>query len=122
MSYQLISMAVIQEVEQFLSEFKARLSIWGVTVREDRRKNFKTLSALDITPAYRINVLKELSVKDYCDGPLTDTLNKGPDLWVFGISIKNKEIYIKVSLGLTHSRVDCISFHLAEYPLRYPFK
>lgn len=34
-------------------------------------------------------------------GPVIDLLNKQSEMWVFG---------------------KCISFHLAEHPMRYPFK
>lgn len=122
MSYQLISMAVIQEVEQFLSEFKAKLSIWGVFFRDDRGKNASTITGLEITQVQRENFLKQLKPSDYCEGPLNDTLNKGPDLWVFGVYINDTEVYIKISLGFPCSGVKCVSFHLAEHPLRYPFK
>ena len=46
---------------------------------------------------------------------------------VFGILYrddrgKNREIYIKIMLGCAGSQTICISFHIAEHPLSYPFK
>ena len=32
------------------------------------------------------------------------------------------ELYIKIALGQPNSRTVCISFHLAEHPIRYAFK
>jgi len=43
-------------------------------------------------------------------------------MWVFGKTVKNKEIYIKISLGKENTNAICISFHIAEYDLTYPFK
>ena len=43
-------------------------------------------------------------------------------MWVFGKDVKEREIYIKIMLGCADSQTICISFHIAEYPLSYPFK
>ncbi len=43
-------------------------------------------------------------------------------LWVFGKTVKKKEIYIKVSMGIPNSDVVCISFHIAQYQIEYRFK
>ena len=67
-------------------------------------------------------IIKALKVTDYVEGPKKDTLNGGPDLWVFGKLIKSKEIYIKVTIGFFNAQAVCISFHTAEFPLHFPFK
>ena len=41
---------------------------------------------------------------------------------VFGKDVKGREIYIKIMLGCAGSQTICISFHIAEHPLSYPFK
>ena len=43
-------------------------------------------------------------------------------MWVFGPLYKNIEIYVKISMGKENNRVICISFHLAESKMNYPFK
>jgi hypothetical protein len=43
-------------------------------------------------------------------------------MWVFGKLVNRKEVYIKISLGNENSGVVCISFHIAEYPMAYPYK
>lgn len=43
-------------------------------------------------------------------------------MWVFGIDIKGKEVYIKLSKGLPNGPVICHSFHVAERKMKYPFK
>ena len=59
---------------------------------------------------------------DYIDGPIEDTLNRKSPLWVFGKSIKGHEVYIKISMGVENLSAICISFHIAEYELKYQFK
>jgi hypothetical protein len=115
-------MASKYQVEQFLKDFKEKMKIWNVLFRDDRGKNAQTLAALEIRASDREKVLKELSAEDYCEGPLEDTLYKGPDMWVFGRIIKKKEVYIKITMGFPGSQALCISFHLAEKPMSYPLK
>jgi hypothetical protein len=109
-------------VKHFLKEFKEKKKIWSVLFRDDRDKNFKTLIKLEITPVDREKVLEGLVVTDYCEGPIEDKLYGGADMWVFGRQVKGHEIYIKISLGMPGSQVICISFHIAEHPMSYPFK
>ena len=109
------------EVTQFLRDFKDKLEIFDVIFRE-RDKNLKTLTELEITRIQRKNYLKELKVNDYIDGPITEEAYGGSDMWVFGKEIKEREIYIKITMGRSSKPVLCISFHIAEYPLKYYLK
>ena len=109
------------EVVYFLQEFKAKMAIWPILFRDDRGKNMATLSVLEITPLYREKVLSESETKDFSEGPLPELLHGGADMWVFGKEIKKQEVYIKISLGKSTNAI-CISFHLAEHKMKYPFK
>jgi hypothetical protein len=115
-------MMTVDEVKSFLRSFKEKMKIWSIFFRDDRGKNTQTLAALEITPAFREKVILDLEPEDYCEGPLTDTLNKGGDMWVFGKTNKKREVYIKITMGIAGSGVVCISFHIAEHALNYPFK
>ncbi|MEJ7677717.1 MAG: hypothetical protein WKG06_07590 [Segetibacter sp.] len=64
------------EIQLFLNDFKAKLSVWGVVYRDDRPKNTQTLLTLDIFPSQRTEVLKSQQVKDYCQGPRQEKLYK----------------------------------------------
>lgn len=110
------------EVENFLKQFHQKLKIYNIIFRDDRGKNIRTLAELEITPIYRETVIKNLEVKDYSQGPIVDTLNRLGDMWGFGKDIKRREVYIKISLGLENCQTICISFHLAEHNMQYPFK
>ncbi|WP_421805748.1 hypothetical protein [Flagellimonas sp.] len=115
-------MATKKEVETFLREFKTKLDLWEVLYRDDRGKNLQALVDLELRPSERKVYLKDLVPTDYSQGPLQEKLYAGADMWVFGKIIKNKEVYIKITLGAFNSSVVCISFHISEYPMNYPLK
>jgi hypothetical protein len=115
-------MTTKQMVHQFLQDFHSKLSIWSVAFRDDRGKNMQTLLDLDITPIYREGILKELRTEDYSEGPIEEKLHGNSSMWVFGKLVKSREVYIKISLGLSGLQVICVSFHIAEYVMKYPFK
>jgi hypothetical protein len=115
-------MANKDEIRTFLQDFHVKMNIWGVVVRDDRGKNTQTLLDLEITKDFRNKILKSLIVEDYSEGPLPEKLYSRADMWVFGKSVKGKEIYIKITMGIAGAQVICISFHVAEYPINYPYK
>lgn len=110
------------EVQLFLNQFKDKMKIWNVVFMDNRTKNFECLAELDITPVERIKILQQLEVIEYSEGPIEDKLADIANLWVFGKQVKGKEIYIKISMGYPGSSTICISFHIAEYAMKYPFK
>lgn len=115
-------MATKEEVQRFLSNFFGKLEIFNILFRDDRGKNTATLAQLEITPNSRTEIIKEIKVEDYSDGPIRDTLNQMGEMWVFGKNVKGQEVYIKISLGLPNCSTICISFHIAEFPMNYPYK
>ncbi len=115
-------MATTRDVELFLKRFYQKVKVFGMMFRDDRGKNTAALAELDITPQYRESVVLSLSVEDYIEGPVEDTLNRLGEMWVFGKDVKNREVYIKISLGKENSHTICISFHVAESKLKYLFK
>ncbi len=110
------------EVEQFLNEFKQKLKIFQILFLDNRKKNTVAYLGLEITPARRRVIIEQIETLDYSQGPLDDNLFGNASLWVFGKTINNTEIYIKISMGKPNSQVICISFHKAEHPMKYPFK
>ena len=115
-------MTTKMEVEKFLITLKEKIKIFDIAFRP-RDKNITSVADLDILPADRIKYLMNLSPDDYYSGPNRDTYDPDkPDYYEFGIQIKKKEVYIKISLGLLNKRVDCMSFHISEYQIVYPLK
>ena len=115
-------MITIEEVKAFLEQFNIKTQVFGILFLEDRLKNRKALVELDITQLQRELIVKSLLPQDYVKGPVIDELNKQKEMRVFGKDVKGREVYIKNTLGYQNGQTICISFHIAEHPLKYPFK
>lgn len=115
-------MISIEEVKAFLEQFNIKAQVFGIIFRDDRQKNRKALLELDITQMQRELIVKSLLPQDYVEGPVIDVLNKEGEMWVFGKDVKEREVYIKITLGYENGQTICISFHIDEHPLVYPFK
>jgi hypothetical protein len=111
-----------EQIEDFLKRLKEKIKVFDIIFRDDRGKNLQTLASLEITPTYRKQVVLNIESEDYVEGPIVDTLNKMGEMWVFGKNVKGQEVYIKIMLGQPGRSTICISFHIAEHPLNYPFK
>lgn len=107
------------EVEAFLHRFIPKLDIFGIIVL-NRQKNFEALKLLGITELERKEVIKTIVVDDYVE-TIKDAVSFG-DMWVFGKDFENTELYIKISMGKPNTNTICISFHKAEYPIKYAYK
>lgn len=110
------------QIESFLYEFKTKLNSFDV-IFVNRDKNRNALLQLEITALQRLEYLQSLKLENYFKGPIENAFD--PDCfpnWEFGMNIKGLEVYIKISLGKPNKSVICISFHLAEYKIEYPFK
>jgi len=118
--------ATIQTVkntaERFLQDLKVKMKIWGILYLDRRPKNAQTLLDLEIAPGKRTEIVESLEASDYIEGPKDDVHGAIAPLWVFGKTVKGKELYIKISLGVPESEAICISFHTAEYQLQYPLR
>ncbi len=109
-------------VAAILKDFKEKMRFWDVLFRDERGKNAQTLIDLELRPIERKTILEALETKDYSEGPLEEILYGGTDMWVFGKTIKKKEVYIKITMGAMNSGVICISLHLAQHKMNYPLK
>lgn len=115
-------MATKEQVEAFLKRLKEKIKVFDIVFRDDRGKNLQTLATLEINTTVRKQVIMNIEPEDYVEGPIVDTLNKVGEMWVFGKNVKGQEVYIKITLGLPNSSTICISFHIAEHKMNYPFK
>ncbi|MEZ3597459.1 MAG: toxin [Paramuribaculum sp.] len=115
-------MVTKDDVEKFLENFYLKVKVFGIRFRDDRDKNRNALLELEISPRFRETIVMLLEWLDYSEGPITDELNKHGEMWVFGKDVKGTEVYIKISMGVPNSHSICISFHVAEHPMNYPFK
>jgi hypothetical protein len=110
------------EVELFLNDFKVKMQFMDIIFMNHRAKNVKTLAILEIPITKQKQIVEELKVKDYSEGPIEDTNFVGSPLWVFGKIVKGYELYIKISMGMPNRSTLCISFHISEFPINYPLK
>lgn len=115
-------MATKKDVLEYLKELKVKIRIFGLVFLDERGKNYQTLLDLEITPNERKKIIKELIPEDYSEGPLEEKMHGILPMWVFGKMVKQKEVYIKISQGKSNQNAVCISFHIAEYPMKYPLK
>jgi hypothetical protein len=115
-------MSTAAQVATFLKDFKEKLKFWDVLFRDERGKNAQALVDLELRPIDRKAILEALEAEDYSEGPMPEILYGGADMWVFGKTVKKKEVYIKITMGALGSSVICISFHLAQYKMNYPLK
>ena len=115
-------MATPADIEQFLNELRDKIHFFDIRFRP-RDKNLQALADLDITANQRLEYIVKLTFENYYAGPQTDTFNTNlPDYFEFGISVKGVDVYIKISKGLENKPADCMSFHEAEFPMKYPLK
>lgn len=103
-------------------EFKQVVIESGVDL-VPRKGTLATLSILGFTKRNAEEILLSLSVTDYCKGPEADRDRHG-EVWIFGKEIESHEVYIKLKVAHIKGtkRAKCISFHITEYPLSFPYK
>jgi hypothetical protein len=53
---------------------------------------------------------------------LNEDFHGSKQMWVFGKEVKQREVYIKITMGFPGTSTICISFHISEHPMKYPFK
>jgi len=112
-----------ERVNAFIHKMRTKTKVFGIIYEDDRPKNTQTLMSLEITPKDRDDIVLRIRVEDYSEGPIPEAFFGGDsEMYVFGKMVKDHEIYIKITLGRSNNQVICISFHIAEHPMEYPFK
>jgi len=115
------------QVRKKLSSFLKILNLAGMVMlfQDWMRKMMKRLS-LGITPRHRAEEVKRLHYTDYFRGPSPDYDGiAGKEWWEFGLRVKGHEIYIKIRIYKRERGSyggKCMSFHIAEEKITYPFK
>ena len=114
-----------RDIGKFLEECRELLEnnffLWR------RQENKETRIALGLTNADIKNIVRNLTVGDYSSGPEGD-YNSTDLIWVFGVDIESREVYIKLLIsefndpGERIKTLHCLSFHFAERGLNYPYK
>lgn len=116
-------MATRSEVEQFLSQFKVKLDIWGIIFLDGREKNMQALADLNISRFERLNEIKTIKVEHYSEGPIRDVLNDYGEMWVFGKDVNGIETDIHKDYSWeTESKDNLHIVSSSGTPMTYPFK
>lgn len=89
-----------------------------------RKKNKDSLALAGLSIDDAFDIVKSLTVRNYCKGPEDDIDKPGTgEMWFFGHSERGYDFYIKIKICFdANSNVIIISFHFPEFPLIYPYK
>lgn len=109
-------------VKSFLQELKQVIKTWDIFFVNRQKNSIQDLADLGITANSRKEIISQLEIEDYSEGPKEETQFNGSELWVFGKIIKNQEVYIKLTISRNTNNAICISFHKAEHPMVFPYK
>jgi hypothetical protein len=110
-------------VKEFLTDMKSIINAHGI-VFVPRRDLTKTFPSLGITESVARDEILNLSASDYVSGPSSDENGLDGEVWIFGSSLDEKEVYIKLKIygPIGSKKAKCISFHEAERRIHYPLK
>lgn len=111
------------DIENFLQELKKLLQDKGTNLNIiNNKKNIETLIQLNYNSEDVKNELMNIKTEEYVES-VPDTKD-GITLNIFSKTIKKQQIYIKVKISSKENgKVLCLSFHFAEYPIKYfPYK
>lgn len=110
-------------VKQFLKETKSLISKGNYEI-VNRDKTFRTMALLGVNFDTIKEIILSLTPKDYFNGPEEDRDIPGEFIWEFGKLFDNREIYIKLKIEDAGDKElgKCLSFHVAEREIKYPFK
>ena len=108
-----------KEVENFLRQFLPKMNVLGI-IFLNRDKNLEAFKMLGIAPSARREIVKSIISDDYIE-TILDEFTYG-EMWAFGKDYDDTNLYVKIALGKPNSKTICISFHTAEYPLKYAYK
>ena len=108
------------QVTLFLIQFKDFAQ--DKFVFSDRQSSVSTISWLGITTAQAKEEILGLTYYDYYRGPFPHNSPRGGEYWEFGESIQGEEIFIKLKTIAEFRIAICLSFHLPEEPIEYPYK
>lgn len=114
---------MVDDVRKFLLKFKQVVTAGSGIDLVPRRETLATLQYLGLTKRNLEEVVLGLSVADYCMGPELDRDRPG-EIWEFGKDMDGHDVYIKLKLADAGGAkiAKCISFHIAKYPLKFPYR
>ena len=115
-----------KQVSQFLSEFKATVTL-GFVRWVSKPAERQHLIDLGITQNQALELIHQLTPDNYSKGPEPDDMKPDRDVWIFGCDVDSTEAYIKLALQPHNQKKHIVfgliwSFHKADHPLKYPLR
>jgi len=123
---QLITLASIQQVEEFLTRCCTCIQDKERITFIPRSTSLKTLNDLGISIADALFMVEEMTYENYYRGPSPerDKRFEAGNMWEFGIEIDEdyNDIYVKLKEASLKQKITCLSFHECRFPIAYPYK
>ena len=112
-----------ERTRRFLIDFKQTAAQGTGIYLVPRKAVLETLAFLGLTKRDLEEILMSLSVVDYCQGPQPDRDGEGA-VWIFGREVKGLVVYIKLKVAQVEGDriAKCLSFHVAKYAMKFPFR
>ena len=120
-------------IKEFISEVSAIINDTNFSIensfylnykfaKDPKYSNMTAMAELEFDIMDIINLISELTIQDYSHTLIdNDERYDGEMLHIFGKTINEKLLYIKLKIRKNKKIVVCISFHFAEYELNFPY-
>ncbi|RMG27657.1 MAG: hypothetical protein D6730_06710 [Bacteroidetes bacterium] len=102
-------MASTEEITAFLQTFNSLKHRYGM-VYYPIEQSFQTLLACEMSAGEREEVIGQLEVRHYCEGPCKGKWIPQRPEWEFACVFKGRKLRISLSLGLEEGAVFCLAF------------
>lgn len=111
-----------EEVADFLKGFKDTAVGYGGIFFVRLNEYDLTRQKLEINKLGVEHEIYNLTTNHYSSGPDPDYGEPG-EVWVFGKEIRGREVYIKLKVSAADigKIAKCLSFHIADRPIKYPY-
>jgi hypothetical protein len=107
-----------EEILEFLREFKQRMDADGLQIIP-RKKTRDQLAYFNLVQFQVAALVSKLTLDNFIEGPLPDHDGSEGTICAFALEYDNQTIYVKLKLD---QEAKCLSFHRAEYPVKFPFR
>jgi len=113
----------IERIDMFLCKARELLNSNSFDL-VPRKKNIDSIKSSGLTIKHVKDIIHDLSYKNYYRGPTSDFgYGREGYVWEFGYNVDGIEFFIKLKIEerLGRQCLICLSFHVAKYPLDYPY-
>jgi hypothetical protein len=109
---------IIVLIEAYLEKVRSYIEKGEYTFK---KRDMDNLTCLGISYRTALDIIKNLTYECYVSGPEQDHLCEDQDVFVFGESYEDIELYIKLTFR-KRDDLFIMSFHQAQYKMNYPLK